>query len=427
MKETLEALVTGRPMGTIIYQQDRLSFRYHEQWRRDETSFPLSLSMPLTSAEHKDAVVRAFIWGLLPDNEELLRRWGQTFQVSPGNPFRLLSHVGEECAGAVQFIPPEDAFQWQQGNAPEGIAWLNQKELVERIEDLVASQGLARRLGDRGQFSLAGAQPKTGLYREDETGHWGIPKGTTPTTHILKPATGTHEGYAQNEHFCLRLAKELGMAVAHSWTEMIGETPVIIVKRFDRLANPDDGNMVRVHQEDTCQSLGKPPGKKYESYGGPTAKQIFELIHSHSSDPRADRQRFLDALIYNWLIGGTDAHAKNYGFLLARKNQVRLAPLYDLSSVLPYSREIQFQKAKLAMKIGGEYKLAKVGPHQWEKAAKEWKLKHKEVVTRIVDLASALPPAAEKIASEMPTTPFLTQLVDCFRTRAKACLQEFAS
>jgi hypothetical protein len=45
---------------------------------------------------------------------------------------------------------------------------------------------------------------------------------------------------------------------------------------------------------------------------------------------------FADALIWNWLIAGTDAHAKNYSVLLAG-NDIRLAPLYDMSSALQAS------------------------------------------------------------------------------------------
>ncbi|WP_097328809.1 HipA N-terminal domain-containing protein [Paractinoplanes atraurantiacus] len=56
---------------------------------------PLSLSMRLIQGTHTGPVVRAFCQGLLPDNEAVLERWGREFQVSAGNPFALLTHVGE--------------------------------------------------------------------------------------------------------------------------------------------------------------------------------------------------------------------------------------------------------------------------------------------------------------------------------------------
>lgn len=43
-------------------------------------------------------------------------------------------------------------------------------------------------------------------------------------------------------------------------------------------------------------------------------------------------RRFADALALNWLIGGTDAHAKNYSFLYPR-SIARLAPLHDVAGI----------------------------------------------------------------------------------------------
>lgn len=105
MTEPLEAIHDGRRVGRLTYSDDRLTFAYDDEWRGDSDAFPLSLSMPLVRPEYPDEVTRPFISGLLPDDAEVLRRWGQKFQVSPRNPFRLLAHVGEECAGAVQFVP----------------------------------------------------------------------------------------------------------------------------------------------------------------------------------------------------------------------------------------------------------------------------------------------------------------------------------
>ncbi len=58
------------------------------------------------------------------------------------------------------------------------------------------------------------------------------------------------------------------------------------------------------------------------------------LLRSHGQIG-AERPFFL-ASFYNWLIGNTDAHSKNYGILLGG-GYPRLAPLYDLSSSVPYA------------------------------------------------------------------------------------------
>jgi serine/threonine-protein kinase HipA len=99
-----------------------------------------------------------------------------------------------------------------------------------------------------------------GLYRDDQTGQWGVPEGETPTTHILKPNEGRFADHDQNEHYCLTLARLLGMAAAESWIERIGEIPVIIVKRFDRM--PLEGKIIRVPPGRYLPSSGHPPSAK---------------------------------------------------------------------------------------------------------------------------------------------------------------------
>lgn len=90
------------------------------------------------------------------------KNWARRFHVSPRNPFALLTHMGEECAGAVQFVRPdrvEDALQQDESQ----IEWLTEEGVAERLRDLVEAQGTGRLAGDNGQFSLAGAQPKMPL------------------------------------------------------------------------------------------------------------------------------------------------------------------------------------------------------------------------------------------------------------------------
>lgn len=428
MSEQLTAIYGDQTVGHLHYAQDRLTFEYDAAWQNSPDAFPLSLSMPLIAKRHADKVVRPFISGLLPDNMEVLRRWGQRFHVSPRNPFRLLSHVGEECAGAVQFLTEDRVAGHAEDTTDPSVTWLTDAELAERIRILVDDHSTARRLGDQGQFSLAGAQPKTGLYRDSLSGKWGIPYGKTPTTHILKPSTGQFGNYDVNEHFCLKLASALKLKSAHTELQTIGGISTIVVKRFDRVQV--DGTTVRVHQEDTCQSLAHPPESKYQNEGGPSARDILGLVREHSSRPQEDIARFLDALIFNWFIGGTDAHAKNYGFLIAGNHQVRLAPLYDITSCLPYPIDIPVQKAKLAMKIGGYYHLNKISKDQWLKAASDWNIPPADIVERIMAQAEMLPDATSDVLAEFQSNPstdeqFLEPLCESIDQRAKQATQTF--
>ena len=338
--------------------------------------------------EHGPSVVQAFLWGLLPDNELVLGRWATKFQVSARNAFALISHVGEDCAGAIQFVMPERLDALRSGKEDK-VEWLGEPDIAKRLQMLRDDHATWRLPRDTGQFSLAGAQPKTALLLQNK--RWGIPCGRIPTTHILKPPTGHFDGHAENEHFCLMLARNLGLPAAQSRVMRFEKEIAIVIERYDRQRLGNE--IVRIHQEDVCQARGIMPTKKYQNEGGPGAADIIELLRTSSTNREADVNTFIDAIGFNWLIAGTDAHAKNYSLLLGGGPHVRLAPLYDVASILPYD-EFDAQKLKLAMKIGGEYKLARIGLRQWQKFARETRFNADELISRLGSMATQLPDEA---------------------------------
>lgn len=181
----LTLLLGGTESGRVLQDRHgRLRFVYAESWRESPTAFPLSLSMPLQAAEHPSAKIEPWLWGLLPDNSAILQRWVTRFQVSARNVFALISQVGEDCAGAVQLVRPERLDATKEG-ARGRIEWLIEADIAERLRALRSDHAAWRGPQDIGQFSLAGAQPKTALLLDK--GRWGIPSGRIPTTHILKP------------------------------------------------------------------------------------------------------------------------------------------------------------------------------------------------------------------------------------------------
>lgn len=420
MTNQLIALLDGREVGTVHYKESRLSFTYSDTWRNDPDAYPLSLSMPLGSATHGHARIEAFLWGLLPDNDRVLQNWGKRFQVSPKNVFRLISHVGEDCAGAVQFVSPDRLETLIAEPAAREIQWLTEEDVAKRLRTLRADHSAWRAASDTGQFSLAGAQPKTALLFERK--RWGVPSGRIPTTHILKPPTGEWDGHAENEHFCLQLARALGLIVPNSNVQRFEDEIAIVVERYDRARV--GSRWVRIHQEDVCQAFGLHPTRKYESDGGPGVQRIVELLREQSSSPEEDVQSFLDALAFNWLIAGTDAHAKNYSLLLGQNGVVRLAPLYDLASILPYPN-VNLSKVKLAMKVGGEYRLRNIGLRHWQRLATELRLDDAKLIDRIRAMAQVMPDQAaaiqEQIAEEGLSHVTITRLCKRLETRAVAC------
>jgi serine/threonine-protein kinase HipA len=244
MTNELVALLDGKEIGRV--QRDargRIKFVYDDEWRKAPGAYPVSLSMPLGAKEHGRAVTEAFLWGLLPDNERVLARWAAKFQVSARNVFALISHVGADCAGAIQFMTPG---RWDvlRGGKEDKVEWLSETDIAKRLETLRTDHAAWRLPRDTGQFSLAGAQPKTALLFQND--RWGIPSGRLPTTHILKPPTGQFDGHAENEHICLKLARSLGLPTAQSTVMRFKKEIAIVVERYDRQRKGND--IIRVHQ-----------------------------------------------------------------------------------------------------------------------------------------------------------------------------------
>ena len=421
MTREIVAILDGRETGRVVQDnRGRLSFTYNEQWRSAADAYPLSLSMPLALAEHGTAKIDPYLWGLLPDNEIVLDRWASKYHVSARNAFALIASVGEDCAGAVQFVRPERVEPMLAEVAPP-IEWLDENAVASRLRALRADHAAWRVPRDTGQFSLAGAQPKTALLLEN--GRWGVPSGRVPTTHILKPPSGDFDGHVENEHFCMELARMLGIPVADSRIMRFRDEIAFVTERYDRVRT--EAGLRRVHQEDLCQALAIYPTRKYENQGGPGILDIVELLRTYSTNPTEDIRTFIDAIAYNWLIAGTDAHGKNYGLLIGAE-QVRLAPLYDVASVLPYP-DIDIEKAKLSMKLGDEYRLRNVYKPNWRKLAEQLRIEPDSMTSRVDDfarqLADNVPAMRLRMTQEGVDHPIIVRLADALVARAARCRQ----
>jgi serine/threonine-protein kinase HipA len=419
---TLAVLIEGAPAGLLREDADtRYQFTYDRAWQSGESATPLSLSMPFGTATHEDDVVRPFLRGLLPDNENVIQRWARDYQTSPTNPFGLLRHVGEDCAGAVQFVRLDRVAAVISGEG--GIEWLDEGEVGRRLRDL-RRDPTAWHATENGQFSLAGAQAKMALHLDPQRGRWGAPHGATPTTHILKPAVTGFDDHDLNEHLCLEAARLAGLPAARSHVATFDGERAIVVERYDRRGD-SDGRLVRIHQEDMCQALAVAPSDKYQMDGGPGPERIVALLREEMAPPAVaeeDVAGFVEALGLNWVLAGTDAHAKNYSLLLSGR-RVRLAPLYDVASFLPYESFVP--KLKMAMRIGGEYRIGVVEARHWRRLAEGVGLDGDTVVERLDRLAERLPEAVataasadavEELRSDLPG-----RLVEAVTARAKVC------
>ena len=396
----LDVIIHGERAGTVSDGRDgRALFTYSDEYLARPSPVPLSTGFPLDSRPHD---VEAWLDGLLADNDEVRRRWATDYGVYSTRPSDLLgTPVGRDCAGAVQFCRPEDiADVVSRGSRLEP---LTESDVAGIVASLRADAAAWNENRWETAFSLGGAQAKTALRFDG--GQWSLPGGSACTTHILKPAPERFPDLDIVEHLCQQTARNLGIQAAATECAYFDDERTLVVARYDRARLPDD-DWHRIHQEDMCQALGVPPLRKYQSDGGPTPADIAALLRSLSNHPEADVRHFLDGLIYNWLIVNTDGHAKNYSLLVAA-DQVRLAPLYDLCSLLPYrNREgerFYLPKLKMAMRVGKEYTLRKADRESaWGTAADDLGIPRLEASERMRDLSQRIREALDSAIGTLP-------------------------
>jgi serine/threonine-protein kinase HipA len=361
----LDVWLDGRLAGTLERARGgAVTFAYAASYQALRAAPSLSVSIPRQTTSHGPDVTEPWIDNLLPDSDTVRARWAAQFGERRPTAFNLLRHMGADCAGAVQILPPGE----EPANGA-GRRALAEAEIAGHLRELRrddASWAFARH---GGRFSLGGQQGKFALARAAD-GTWHQPTGRGASTHIVKIGIGGLPRSDAAELVTMRVARMLGLTTAGVEALWFEDQPAVVVERFDRLAEPG-GAVRRLHQEDLCQALGLWRSAKYESDGGPGIGELADLI-ARAADRRdltAARETFARAVAFSWVSAGTDAHAKNYALLHVGSRTV-LAPLYDLmSAALVLPPDEVWHSGRLAMRLGGEYRLRGIAARHLDRAA----------------------------------------------------------
>lgn len=417
----LDVYLNGRLVGRLRREASgAVDFQYDQSWLGWENAIPVSLSLPLREDRYIGEPVLAILENLLPDNDDIRRRVAERAQADGSDAYSLLSAIGRDCVGALQFLPK--GMDPGKAGAIDARA-VDDKEVAAIVGDL-ARNPLG--IGDDQEFriSLAGAQDKTALLCW--SGKWHVPHGTTATTHIIKPQIGRLpngidlSNSVENEHLCLELVAALGLPAAKSRIVDFADKRCLAIERFDRTWT-NDGRLLRLPQEDCCQALSVPPSRKYESDGGPGIPAIMDLLKG-SDTPDEDQKAFFKAQIVFWLLGATDGHAKNFSLRLAPGGRFRMTPLYDIISTQPSldAKQITQKQMKLAMAIGDNrhYLVNTVLGRHFIQTAKRSSLPDKVVADIIDELKSTGATAIDKTISSLPGG-FPAQVADSVASAAK--------
>lgn len=375
MAKMLDVYFYKKVVGQLIQDDDGdLCFSYLRTWLDDPAAVKISCSLPLQGEVFGRKACHAFFGGILPE-ENQRKIIAKNLGISANNDFSMLEKIGGECAGALSFIPSNEKLNLQDDSYHQ----LTETELYNILQSLPSRPLLAGEQGVR--LSLAGVQDKLAVYVEGEK--VAIPLNSAPSTHIIKPDFSTFEGVIFNEAFCLNLARKIGLLAVEAEIRKVKDIDCLLIKRYDRYfihAEKNPIQICRIHQEDFCQALSIFSTNKYQNEGGPSLKQCFDLLRRESSIPAIDLERMISAVIFNFLIGNCDAHGKNFSLLYHDKLQ--LAPLYDLICTA-YYHDLD---NKMAMKLGGEYKINHISMKNFDKLADDVQLAKPEVRKRIHDL-----------------------------------------
>ncbi|WP_164963936.1 HipA domain-containing protein [Rubrivivax sp. JA1026] len=373
MTHALHVWADETRVATVEHEgrDDRWSLSYAEPWVADARSYPLSPALPLTRppADYPSASIKRFIEHLLPEGRALDVAVAYN-GLARTNVFGLIWALGTETAGALRFTGDAAAAQ------PAGDAVLRE----------VSRQELDRRIAEREhvpltvwdgkvRMSVAGLQDKLLVYLDRPLGDGGriflVDGPRLASTHILKPDTGNPKTphLAANEHFCLSLARRMGLPAAEAGL-LRTPRPVLVVRRFDRELDNAGGQprVRRRHIIDACQACDLPVAYKYERNLG-SAEAVrhirdgvsFERLFGCAeltANKAAARLAMLRWALFQFLIGNSDAHGKNFSFFVRPGGLLEPTPWYDLVSVLQYDG----LDTELAMAYGDVFNHAELSP-----------------------------------------------------------------
>jgi serine/threonine-protein kinase HipA len=314
--ERADVYKKGLRAATLTRTPDGVEFRYLTEWV-DADGPPVATTLPVRS----DPVVRpggavpAYFSGLLPEGRRLgaLRREVKT---SADDELSLLLAVGADAVGDIRVVP--------EGVRPEQV-----KPRLEvrdfsgvRFADLLAELGVR---SDR--TALPGVQDKV----------------SAGARFVLKLEPPEFPHLVENEAFFLRAARQVGIETvdAHVVHDQDGRAG-LLVERFDRPARGDDGADA-LAVEDGCQVLGRPSADKYVA----GTEVVFGALAAVCEAPLPAARTLLAQLLFAYVTGNGDAHAKNFSVVQTSEGECRVAPAYDLPTSQPYG------DTTLALSIGG--------------------------------------------------------------------------
>ncbi|NOQ42725.1 MAG: type II toxin-antitoxin system HipA family toxin, partial [Desulfuromusa sp.] len=380
-----------------------------------------AISPHLSPEDCRSEPIKRFLSNLLPEGK-WLEELSLDNQISKGNIFGLIAAIGVETTGAL-------TFQYQKGRKNHHKTEFRPVSPEELIERIAQRQQISIANWDGKQrLSVAGIQDKLPLLLMPD-GRMGFGEGDLASTHILKFGKRPEMHMAVNEFICMKLASLTKLPVARTALERFGE-PALMVERFDRRWSGEKVN--RLHMIDGCQMLDLPPTYKYERpFGksgegarirtGASVPKLFAACQ-YCRIPAKAMKDLLNWVLFQLLIGNSDAHGKNISFFV-NQSGIDIAPSYDLLNTTIYGDKFE---QDLAMAIGDEFKLEQVLAYQLAAMCEECQLPQRQVATAFRALCETVLKNLKNLSSDdflEEETDFTEDLIKQIENNSKRFLE----
>lgn len=340
----LNVFVQGRRVATLSSPD---GFEHHLTYLPDVPPDDfVSLQMPVRAQSWSWPALHPFFQVNLPEGFLLSLLKEQLGPHLGASPLDLLAVVGHNMVGRVQV---------SAGEQPAALA------AALELEDLLHGESSERVFLDLlSEYSVSGVSGVVPKFLTPETRAL-FRRGTLATErHIVKGSSAKQPFIALNEHLCMQAARRTGFDTA--MTQVSDDGQVLVVERFDI----DPATSRRLGFEDCCSLLGLEPDKKYDSTWERVSRLAREWVPG-AMLARAQEQMAV-TLLLTFALGNADCHSKNLAFLYTGLDDVRVAPVYDMLTILAYE---QFADNPPGMYIDGRKSWA---PDQalWRSCSSTW-------------------------------------------------------
>lgn len=345
----------GRLAAHLTRTPHGVEFRYDPAYLDSEAS-AIASTLPLTQdvSTTPAGAVPPFFAGLLPEGRRLsaLR---QTVKTSLDDELSLLAAIGADTIGDVTVTAETASGATGESARRETLLEVGTSFAKTSFADLLAEIGVSTKP------SFAGVQDKVSAAMIS------VPLKRKHERYILKLNPPENPHLVQNEAYFIGLARSCRLNTVSARVVHDGEgTPGLLVTRFDRAQHEGQPRPLAV--EDACQLLGRWPADKYAV----TMEEVAASVMSITAAPVLAARDLVRQVVFAWLTGNGDLHAKNLSVVASPDDEFRMAPAYDLPSTLFYGDDTMaltiggrdtLTHARL-LEFGAELGLSKAATHQ---------------------------------------------------------------